>query len=58
MPLREILEVLKATYTGYIGAQFMHIDALHEREWLQQRMESTKNDILLSKNSSFVFWSD
>ena len=49
MPLWEILEVLKATYTGYIGAQFMHIDALHEREWLQQRMESTRNNIFLPK---------
>ncbi len=49
MPLREILQILKETYTAHIGAQFMHIDALHEREWLQQRMESTKNNIFLSK---------
>ena len=50
LPLREILEIMKDTYTGYIGVQFMHIDALIEREWLQQRMETTRNRIRLSKN--------
>lgn len=49
LPLREILQILKETYTGYIGAQFMHIDALHEREWLQHRMETTHNRITLSR---------
>ncbi len=49
LPLREILQILQETYTEYIGVQFMHIDALHEREWLQQRMESTRNRIKLSR---------
>jgi len=49
MPLREIIEILKETYTGFIGVQFMHIDALREREWLQQRMESSRNKIRLSR---------
>ncbi len=49
MPLREILTILKQTYTGSIGVQFMHIDALHEREWLQKRMEASRNTIVLSK---------
>ncbi len=49
LPLREILEILKETYTAYIGVQFMHIDALNEREWLQQRMETTRNRIRLSR---------
>lgn len=47
--LRQILQILQETYTGYIGVQFMHIDALNEREWLQQRMESTRNRIRLSR---------
>ncbi len=49
MPLREIIHILKETYTGFIGVQFMHIDALEEREWLQERMESTKNSLILTK---------
>lgn len=37
--LREILEHLRNTYCGYIGVQFMHIDSLVVRTWLQTRME-------------------
>lgn len=49
MPLREIIEILRQTYCDQIGVQFMHIDALDEREWLQDRMESSRNRIQLSK---------
>ncbi|MGB3212971.1 MAG: 2-oxoglutarate dehydrogenase E1 component [Desulforhopalus sp.] len=48
-PLREIIQTLKDTYTSSIGVQFMHIDDLYERAWLQQRMESTRNTIILSR---------
>jgi 2-oxoglutarate dehydrogenase E1 component len=50
MPLREIIALLKQTYTGFIGVQFMHIDDLHAREWLQVRMESAKNSLVLTKS--------
>jgi 2-oxoglutarate dehydrogenase E1 component len=49
LPLREIIQILKETYTSFIGVQFMHIDALEEREWLQGRMESSRNTIVLGK---------
>ncbi len=49
LPLRQILQILKETYTGAIGVQFMHIDALNEREWLQERMELSRNNIVLTK---------
>ncbi len=47
--LREVLSNLKDTYCGAIGAQFMHIDSLRAREWLQDRMEGTRNRISLTK---------
>ncbi len=49
LPLREIIQILKETYTGFIGVQFMHIDDLSVREWLQNRMELSKNTIVLTK---------
>jgi 2-oxoglutarate dehydrogenase E1 component len=49
-PLKEIIAGLKETYCGAIGVQFMHIDDLTVREWLQDRMESTRNKITLSKS--------
>jgi len=47
--LREIIERLRRTYCRYIGVQFMHIDSLRVREWLQKRMESTQNSISLTR---------
>ncbi len=47
--LGEVIEALKETYTRSIGAQFMHIDSLEVRRWLQQRMEATRNRLTLSR---------
>ncbi len=49
-PLRRILESLRETYCRHIGVQFMHIDDLHVREWLQERMEATHNRINLDRS--------
>jgi 2-oxoglutarate dehydrogenase E1 component len=42
-PLREIVQLLRDTYCGFIGAEFMHLLDLEERKWLGQRMEATLN---------------
>ena len=47
--LRTIIAHLHNTYCRHIGAQFMHIDDIEIREWLQERMESTENRIELSR---------
>ncbi|MBX7075379.1 MAG: 2-oxoglutarate dehydrogenase E1 component [Pirellulales bacterium] len=47
-PLRKILEQLRNTYCRRIGAQFMHMDDLAVRNWLQDRMESTQNRLKLA----------
>jgi len=47
--LRSILEQLRNTYCGNIAVQFMHIDSLGVRQWLQQRMEGSENNISLSR---------
>lgn len=47
--LRGIVNWLKQTYCRSIGVQFMHIDSLTDRSWLQQRMEETGNRIKLSR---------
>ncbi len=40
--LREILEILRSTYCGSIGAEYMHITSTDEKRWLQQRLESER----------------
>ena len=47
--LREIIEQLQQTYCRDIGAQFMHIDNLDVRQWLQSRMEASRNTVDLSR---------
>ncbi|RMF83010.1 MAG: 2-oxoglutarate dehydrogenase E1 component [Planctomycetota bacterium] len=51
--LREIITRLQNTYTRYIGVQFMHIDELDVRHWLQERMEGTENRCHLSRTQQF-----
>jgi 2-oxoglutarate dehydrogenase E1 component len=48
--LRDIMERLRNTYCGAISAQFMHIDDLDVREWLQRRMEESQNRLKLSRD--------
>ncbi len=40
MKLRDLLALLKATYTGSIGAEFMHITDADQRRWMYERLES------------------
>ncbi len=41
--LREILETLRDTYCGKIGAEYMNIQVPEQKQWLQQRMEPEAN---------------
>jgi 2-oxoglutarate dehydrogenase E1 component len=40
MKLGDLLALLKATYTGPIGAEFMHISDAEQRRWMYQRLEN------------------
>ena len=46
---RKVIDRLRETYTRSIGVQFMHIDDLQIREWLQKRMEPLANHVQLSQ---------
>lgn len=45
--LREIIERLRTTYCRSIGVEFSHIESPEQRKWLQERMESTRNRLVL-----------
>jgi 2-oxoglutarate dehydrogenase E1 component len=49
LTLRGIVKRLRNTYCRFIGAQFMHIDDLRVRNWLQHRMEGSENRLELSR---------
>ena len=50
LTLGKLLERLRNTYCRSIGVQYMHIDELSVRRWLQRRMEATENRLQLSRN--------
>src|SRR5438552_73060 len=50
LTLRSLLERLRNTYCRSIGVQYMHIDDLRIRRWLQRRMEPTENRLQLRRD--------
>ena len=42
MTLREIVQFLRQTYCGSIGAEYMYISDVKQKRWLQQRLESSR----------------
>lgn len=42
-PLRDILNMLRDTYTRSIGAEYMYISDPTEKRWLQERLESIRS---------------
>lgn len=38
-PLSRILEIVRSTYCGSIGAEYMHIVETAQKRWIQQRLE-------------------
>ena len=49
LTLREILQRLRNTYCRSIGVEYMHIDDLSVRRWMQRRMEFTENHLALTR---------
>ena len=41
-PLREIIEIVRDTYTRKIGIEYMHISDPTEKRWLQERIEPVR----------------
>jgi len=50
LTLGKLLERLRNTYCRSIGVQYMHIEDLSVRRWLQRRMETTQNRLQLSRD--------
>src|SRR5438445_1943930 len=43
--VREIVRVLQATYCGHIGFEYMHINEVEERRFIQERIESPEETV-------------
>ena len=54
--LRQIIEIIRTTYCGTIGAEYMHIVETSQKRWIQQRLESsqTKPDLTDDKRRQLL----
>jgi 2-oxoglutarate dehydrogenase E1 component len=52
--LHEILSILKRTYCGNVGVQYMHITDPVEKAWLQQRIEGRDKEIAFTKEGKIA----
>ncbi len=52
--LREILAILRRTYCGTMGVQYMHISDPGEKAWLQRRIEGADKEISFTKEGKIA----
>ena len=48
LKLRDLLALLKATYAGSIGTEFMHISDAEQRRWVHEQLERTAGKFAFS----------
>jgi 2-oxoglutarate dehydrogenase E1 component len=49
--LREVLEDMRKTYSRHLACEYMYIPYPDQKEWLRERMESTRNESPLGKDT-------
>ncbi|ACF15018.1 2-oxoglutarate dehydrogenase, E1 subunit [Chloroherpeton thalassium ATCC 35110] len=49
--LREIIDILRQAYCGKIGIEYMNIQSLEQKKWIQSRVEPKENQLSYSPNS-------
>jgi 2-oxoglutarate dehydrogenase E1 component len=52
--LREILDIVRRTYCGNVGVQYMHISDPKEKAWLQERIEGRDKEIAFTKEGKIA----
>src|SRR5690606_30968031 len=54
--LREILSILRQTYCGNIGVEFMHIQHPEQKAWIQKTFETDRGYFALSDDDKKSAW--
>ena len=52
--LREIIKIVRRTYCGNIGVQYMHIADPAEKAWVQERIEGRDKEITFTKEGKIA----
>ena len=54
--LREIIAILKQTYCGNIGVEFMHIQHPEQKAWVQKKFEGDRGNFTLNPDDKKAAW--
>ena len=54
--LREIVSILRQTYCGNIGVEFMHIQYPEQKDWIQRRFETDRGNFTLNPDHKKEAW--
>ena len=52
--VRQIVEVLRRNYCGHVGVEYMHINDVEERRWIQARVEGAEKDPYFTENGKLA----
>ncbi len=54
--IHEILAALRATYCGHVGVEYMHIQELEQRQWIQARIEVPRNQTEFTERGKLTIY--
>jgi 2-oxoglutarate dehydrogenase E1 component len=54
--LRDIIAILRQTYCGNIGVEFMHIQYPEQKDWIQRRFEEARGKVSFSAEEKKAIW--
>jgi len=54
--LREILAIIRQTYCGNIGVEFMHIQHPDQKMWIQKKFEQDRGQFGMTANEKKTIW--
>ena len=54
--LREIVAILRRTYCGNIGVEFMHIQYPEQKDWIQKKFEQDRGNLAFSSEEKKGIW--
>jgi 2-oxoglutarate dehydrogenase E1 component len=54
--IREMVTILRRTYCGNVGVQYMHISNPEEKAWLQQRIEGRDKEIVFTPQGKIAIF--
>src|SRR5436309_5252345 len=54
MPLREILGLLRDAYARTVGVEYMHIQEVDQKSWIQEQVEGKQHDVTAAEREAIL----